>query len=325
MVNKSLHLRLSLVKNSFFILTLILLLTSCGTPQNKGEPSAIRDLKFEIQEGGVNFTWKSPDKNFNYVEEVTNSESQGRSLNSFVFYVKGQSHPDKIAQIKGQKDYSYFVKTEDLLASAEFSGIRLFAKNDVYDNGGPVEDVSIDLPKVTDPPDFKKELVERFDVDANLGDRWIEHKGKSSIKFCDFMETDWKNRVEIIKISLTGAAVASKIMTGEDYFREGCVYVYADQFKKGIIKYKILVRNNFGSRELQGTFRVTNPYKYSEPSISPESNSNETPPMPTKVDPWTRTWSSRQLEEIAKTTWCIEQGYRNYIYSKDVCTNTLSR
>jgi hypothetical protein len=48
-------------------------------------------------------------------------------------------------------------------------------------------------------------------------------------------------------------------------------------------------------------------------------------PVPTKVDPWTRTWSSRQLEEIAKTTWCIEQGYRNYIYSKDICTNTLNR
>ncbi len=48
-------------------------------------------------------------------------------------------------------------------------------------------------------------------------------------------------------------------------------------------------------------------------------------PVPTKVDPWSRTWSSRQMEEVAKTVWCIEQGYRNYIYSKDVCTNTLSR
>ena len=48
-------------------------------------------------------------------------------------------------------------------------------------------------------------------------------------------------------------------------------------------------------------------------------------PAPSPVDPWSRTWSSRQQEEIAKTVWCINNGYRNYIYSKDVCTNTISR
>jgi hypothetical protein len=48
-------------------------------------------------------------------------------------------------------------------------------------------------------------------------------------------------------------------------------------------------------------------------------------PAPTPVDPWSRTWSSRDLEAIAKTTWCINNGYRNYSYSRDICTNTISR
>ena len=46
---------------------------------------------------------------------------------------------------------------------------------------------------------------------------------------------------------------------------------------------------------------------------------------PSIVDPWSRKWSSKDLESIAKTTWCITNGYRNYIYSKDICTNTISR
>lgn len=48
-------------------------------------------------------------------------------------------------------------------------------------------------------------------------------------------------------------------------------------------------------------------------------------PTPTLGDPWSRTWSSRQQEELAKTVWCINNGYRNYNYSKDICTNTLNR
>ena len=46
---------------------------------------------------------------------------------------------------------------------------------------------------------------------------------------------------------------------------------------------------------------------------------------PAPVDPWSRTWSSRQQEEMAKSVWCIRKGYRNYNYSKDVCSNELSR
>ena len=48
-------------------------------------------------------------------------------------------------------------------------------------------------------------------------------------------------------------------------------------------------------------------------------------PAPTLGDPWSRTWSSKQQEELAKTVWCINNGYRNYNYSKDICSNTISR
>jgi len=52
---------------------------------------------------------------------------------------------------------------------------------------------------------------------------------------------------------------------------------------------------------------------------------NDSLPAPTLGDPWSRTWRSKQQEELAKTVWCINNGYRNYIYSKDICTNTISR
>lgn len=57
----------------------------------------------------------------------------------------------------------------------------------------------------------------------------------------------------------------------------------------------------------------------------PEGDYDYTLPAPTLGDPWSRTWSSKQQEELAKTVWCINNGYRNYIYAKDICTNTISR
>jgi len=57
----------------------------------------------------------------------------------------------------------------------------------------------------------------------------------------------------------------------------------------------------------------------------PKGEYDNTLPAPTLGDPWSRTWSSKQQEELAKTVWCINNGYRNYIYSKDICTNTLNR
>jgi hypothetical protein len=48
-------------------------------------------------------------------------------------------------------------------------------------------------------------------------------------------------------------------------------------------------------------------------------------PAPAPVDPWTRSWSSREQEELAKTVWCINKGYRNYNYASDSCTNTVTR
>jgi hypothetical protein len=57
----------------------------------------------------------------------------------------------------------------------------------------------------------------------------------------------------------------------------------------------------------------------------PKGEYDNTLPAPTLGDPWSRTWSSKQQEELAKTVWCINNGYRNYNYSKDICTNTISR
>lgn len=40
-----------------------------------------------------------------------------------------------------------------------------------------------------------------------------------------------------------------------------------------------------------------------------------------KVNPWSRDWSSEDMERFAKTVWCIENGYRDYSRSTDDCTN----
>jgi hypothetical protein len=313
----------SLTRISFFGLSIIFLLTSCGTPENKGEPSVPRDLSYEFRENGINLTWKSPEKNFNYIEEITNSDSQGRPLNSF--RIAGGFADYGIAQIKDKEDYSYLIPTEDIVWIDESVEVIVFAKNNLSTYGGPKAEVLISFPKVTDPPKFKDSLIQRTTKSSPLGDKWIQHGGDSSIEFCGFLKTGWNNRVKFIQVDLSGATVESQTFTGDQYFEDGCVTVFSEQFKKGFIKFKIFVSNEAGKSELRGVFEVTNPYKYNEPSISPNNGSSETLPTPTKVDPWTRTWSSRQMEEVAKTVWCIEQGYRNYIYSKDICTNTLNR
>ena len=38
-----------------------------------------------------------------------------------------------------------------------------------------------------------------------------------------------------------------------------------------------------------------------------------------QANPWKRTWSSKDFERIAKTTYCINHGYRDYNWKKDKC------
>jgi len=40
-----------------------------------------------------------------------------------------------------------------------------------------------------------------------------------------------------------------------------------------------------------------------------------------KVNPWSRTWSSSSTERLAKTVWCIENGYRDYSTATDDCVD----
>lgn len=40
-----------------------------------------------------------------------------------------------------------------------------------------------------------------------------------------------------------------------------------------------------------------------------------------KVNPWSRNWSNPSTERLAKTVWCIENGYRDYSTSTDDCVN----
>lgn len=37
------------------------------------------------------------------------------------------------------------------------------------------------------------------------------------------------------------------------------------------------------------------------------------------TDPWDRDWSSEWLESLAKTTWCITNGYTDYVWLNDDC------
>ena len=57
------------------------------------------------------------------------------------------------------------------------------------------------------------------------------------------------------------------------------------------------------------------------------SNADSVYQIPSQPNPFLREWSEREknLESLAKTAWCIENGFRNYTYSKDECTNKISR
>ena len=57
------------------------------------------------------------------------------------------------------------------------------------------------------------------------------------------------------------------------------------------------------------------------------SNAGTVYQSPSQPNPFLRDWSDRDkdLESLAKTVWCIENGFRNYTYSKDECNNEISR
>jgi predicted small secreted protein len=73
--------------------------------------------------------------------------------------------------------------------------------------------------------------------------------------------------------------------------------------------------NDIGSSEMARVDTISG--GPSRSTTSPQRQSN----------PFDRTWKSseKDLEALAKTAWCIENGYRDYIWSKDICTNELSR
>ncbi len=52
---------------------------------------------------------------------------------------------------------------------------------------------------------------------------------------------------------------------------------------------------------------------------------NATYEVPTPVNPWSKNWSTKKMEMVAKTVWCINHGYRNYVWSQDKCTNDINR
>jgi len=45
------------------------------------------------------------------------------------------------------------------------------------------------------------------------------------------------------------------------------------------------------------------------------ANANHT----SQANPWKRSWSSKDMERIAKTAYCINHGYRDYNWKKDKC------
>ena len=49
------------------------------------------------------------------------------------------------------------------------------------------------------------------------------------------------------------------------------------------------------------------------------SNPSEIGKVETLENPWTRKWTSKDMEALAKTAWCISNGYKDYSRSTDEC------
>ena len=284
-----------------------LILTGCGT-QNSEPPSLVRNFSYQIEEQSINFTWNSPKSNFNYIEDEYGDPTTG-----FDIAIEGLSEPsDFTVNAEKEKDsYKYSISMDRIRTKDSRLKFSIGAYNGFNGFTSSAEKVAIsefliEIPKATQAPRFLDKTAFKWDQKS------------TSLTVSNFLEHNLSNRAGLVEIQVTGLVNAKYISS--EYKGYNSLYLsFPNKFqtKGGWVNYVITASNDIGSTEFRGR-------NYIFPINRTESNEGAPSPAPTLVDPWTRSFRDRKTEEVAKLVWCLQNGYRNYDYSQDECTNRIA-
>ncbi len=291
-------------------------MTACGTTANKAAPSEVQNIHLDsfADDGSLNISWEAPASNWN-PEAVLQSTSKNSSP---WFYVEFQD-------LKGEKilETTGHIKNDEPINDTKFSvsgskyslkigsswGLQYFnsLKVNIYGYNefkqGPTKEFAIkNVPSVTQVPRLDAPFVPINDISDPYfivcahGDH----------------EATWKNRESSIKLQMSGANKLT-FETNDPNQLARCFSFPQNRLKTGKTTFSVIASNILGSsEEVVSTIDLKIASRSATTSIIHEN-------------PWNRSFSNAQSESIAKTTWCIEKGWRNYDWSKDECTNSLSR
>ena len=321
------------------------ILTSCGgTNENLGQPSIPQELKYEFVDEGIKLTWKVPENNFYYKAtfgrdlsdpESTSSDNELISENYFQlddFNTKLASQPFYIVyQEDGKKNYELVFPIADFLQFAYPSNSLTFSLRACNRSDGGYGDLECEYPsapaiiRVTQPsanalPGFVSGLVtdnskfQHNDLWTSTNNEWMT-AFEGTLTFCDLLDLKWNNLPETISVKTTGSFDLKTTFVLRNYFYgfeedNKCLRLKYKKARQGALNYTITLTNKTGSTSLTGTYEIMN-------SWVPTKN-RYTPEVPFVPEKWNNI--TPKNEGVAKTVWCIENGYRDYVAKTNKCT-----
>lgn len=288
-----------------FALFIVLLISGCGGEGNTGKPSIIRNLEYVVDKDIIVVSWSEPQQNFNFsIDEYNNK-------NYFILEIQGiisGSIEVKIEQIEGKSTYQYLLSNNEILNNYKDTiTLSLKALNNNYFESDPVF-LELKLPEVTNKPSVKNSNFVQVRQQNNI------------IEFCNFLNLEWSNQALYYTIKYSGALNGKESFEGWEYQKiDPCLTVLSEKAISGRINYEITAENRFGSASITGSNSISSNSGFENGS---NDEGNEAPKI---ENPFQRDFDSKNSEIVAKLSWCINEGYRDYNYSKDECTNTRNR
>ena len=298
------------------LLVLTTTLAGCGATANTGAASEVQNFHLDsfAEDGGLNISWQAPASNWN-PDAVLQSSTNNSSPWFYIEFqdVKGKKILETTGHTRNDEpinDTKFTVDgTKYSLSIGPSWGLQFFnsLKVSIYGynefKSGPAKVFAIEnVPSVTQVPTLDAPFVTKNDISDPY------------FMVCAHGDHDatWKNRESSIKLQMSGANNLT-FETNDPNQLSGCFSFPPNKLKVGKTTFSVVASNSLGKSE-----PVTS-------TIDLKIASRSTTTSIIHENPWNRTFSNTQSESIAKTTWCIEKGWRNYDWSKDECTNTLSR
>jgi hypothetical protein len=136
---------------------------------------------------------------------------------------------------------------------------------------------------------------------------------EGSLKICNFIDFQWGNIPDSVSIKTTGSFVSNTTFSRNDFLRgdekRKCLVIPYQKARKGPLNYTVTLSNKVGRTALTGTYEMMSSWTYKKNEYTPRE--------PFVPERWNNI--TPENERVAKTVWCIENGYRDYDLKTNKC------